>query len=159
MKRIYLLRHGKSEKRDAEKQDFERTLTPQGREDSARIGAEMKKASLIPDRITSSDAVRAMETARICAEECEYDEDVYDMELLYTASAEDYLEILRDTPDGLRSVLIVGHNPTIEEFNESLMGRYRKIKTSNLVWYDVEINNWNEMSFDVNVARTGMLVP
>lgn len=159
MKRIYLLRHGKSEPRDTDKPDFERSLIEEGNKDSAKIGKQMKKGSLVPERIISSSAVRAVETARICAEECGYDDDIYENEELYSASAEEYLEVLRSLPDGLRSAMIVGHNPTIEEFHEALIGRYKKTKTSNIIWYDVEIHTWNEMDFNVTVARSGLLVP
>lgn len=158
MKRVYLLRHGKAESRETEKDDFERTLIERGRVDAEKIGVQMKKDSLVPHIIISSEARRAVETARICAESLGFDGEVRKMRRLYSASEEDYIEILREQDNSTASVMLVGHNPTIEDFNQSIMGRYRKIKTSNLIWYDIEISAWNELNFEVTVAGSGMLL-
>ncbi len=159
MKRIYVLRHGKAEKGGGEGPDFERKLTDRGRENSKSIGAALKKSRWVPERILSSSAARALETAELCAKEAGYQDELQALEGLYSATEEDYVLTCRELPDGVDSVMIVGHNPTIEEFNEALTGKYRKLKTATLAWYDIEIGRWAELDFESTVSRSGMLLP
>ncbi len=159
MKRVYLFRHGKAEKRGEESTDFQRTLIEKGREDAARIGAELKRNKMVPEKILSSSAVRALESAQICATAANYGEDIEALERLYAASPEEYMDVLRSMPSSLKSVMLVGHNPEIEEFNEALMGTYRKLKTSYLIWYDIETEEWSDVEFSSEVLRSGLIVP
>ncbi|MFO7849547.1 MAG: histidine phosphatase family protein [Spirochaetia bacterium] len=159
MKRIYILRHGKTEKSTEDKPDYERALLDAGREESRQIGLKMKNAGIMPEEIISSAAKRALETARLCIESWSFEKDIEASEALYTASAQDYIEIIRTLPEALNSVMLVGHNPTIEEFNEVLSGNYIVVKPAHLLWYELDLRMWSNFESGVSPARTGCLTP
>ena len=72
MKIIYLVRHGKAESRDIDKSDFERILVKEGENISQRAAERLKKRKIIPALIITSPAPRALQTARIFAQEFGY---------------------------------------------------------------------------------------
>lgn len=65
MKRIYFIRH--AEAQSGGRSDFERELSPKGKEDAMRLGALLRSENLLPCLIVASSAVRALTTARIIA--------------------------------------------------------------------------------------------
>ena len=65
MKRIYFIRH--AEAQSGGRSDFERELSPKGKEDAMRLGALLRSENLLPRLIVASSAVRALTTARIIA--------------------------------------------------------------------------------------------
>ncbi|HEX8240707.1 MAG TPA: histidine phosphatase family protein [Allosphingosinicella sp.] len=114
MKKLTLLRHAKSGWDDAVSRDFDRPLNPRGRKAARTVGTEMKAQSLAFDRVLASPARRVIETL----EEVEAAYGVlrpdYDQRL-YLASTATLLEIVRATPDAVERLLLVGHNPGLEE--------------------------------------------
>jgi phosphohistidine phosphatase len=115
MSRLFLLRHARAAWAEPGDRDFDRPLTEEGRNESRIVGAMMLAKGYRPDRIVCSPARRALETWHGVAE-------VLDMkpseallsETLYAADAAGYLTIVRNNGAN-RSLLIVGHNPTIED--------------------------------------------
>jgi phosphohistidine phosphatase len=68
-KRLYLLRHAKSSWDDPALDDFARPLNKRGQRDAPFMGRRFREQSFAPDRIVSSPAERAYETARTIARE------------------------------------------------------------------------------------------
>ncbi|MGZ6793531.1 MAG: SixA phosphatase family protein [Mycobacteriales bacterium] len=109
MPTLVLLRHAKTEPHRAD--DISRVLDPRGRADAAAAGAWLRGQGLVPDRVVCSPAARTRETwerAAVGGPEPVHDERVYD------ATAEELLEVLRETPDGVGVLVLVGHNPGVE---------------------------------------------
>jgi phosphohistidine phosphatase len=114
MKSLTLLRHAKSGWDDPVTRDFDRPLNPRGRRAARTVGAEMKAQGLAFDLVLASPARRVIETlAEVAAGYGEIEPD-YD-ERLYLASAATLLDIVRHAPDGVQRLLLVGHNPGLEE--------------------------------------------
>ena len=114
MKSLTLLRHAKSGWDDPALRDFDRPLNPRGRRAARTVGAEMKARGLGFDLVLASPARRVTETldevaAGYGALAPEYDER------LYLASAAILLEFVRKAPDSAARLLLVGHNPGLEE--------------------------------------------
>jgi phosphohistidine phosphatase len=114
MKSLTLLRHAKSGWDDPVTRDFDRPLNPRGRRAARTVGAEMKAQGLAFDLVLASPARRVIETldevaAGYGALAREYDER------LYLASAVTLLDIVRHAPNGVGRLLLVGHNPGMEE--------------------------------------------
>ena len=114
MKTLTLLRHAKSGWDDPVERDFDRPLNIRGRRAARAVGREMKAQGLGFDRILASPARRVVETleeisATFGALAPEYDER------LYLASAATLIDIARGTPDEIGRLLLVGHNPGLEE--------------------------------------------
>jgi phosphohistidine phosphatase len=122
MKILTLLRHAKSGWDDPVTRDFDRPLNPRGRRAARTVGAEMKAQGLAFDLVLASPARRVIETlAEVAAGygglEPEYDER------LYLASPATLLDIVRHAPDRVDRLLLVGHNPGMEELALSLARR------------------------------------
>jgi phosphohistidine phosphatase len=114
MKILTLLRHAKSGWDDPVSRDFDRPLNPRGRRAAGVVGAEMKAQGLAFDLVLASPARRVVETLEEIAAAFGPLRPHSD-ERLYLASTATLLEIVRATPDSVDRLLLVGHNPGVEE--------------------------------------------
>jgi phosphohistidine phosphatase len=115
MKTLLVLRHAKSSWSDPARDDYQRPLNKRGRRDGPRMGELVREYGLIPDLVISSDAVRARLTAEAMAEAARYAGEVLLDQHLYLASPADILSLLRTVRENADTVMIVGHNPGLEE--------------------------------------------
>lgn len=122
MKReLLLLRHAKSDRDGRVDSDFERPLAKRGRKDAPRVGAWLRKQGLLPDLVLSSPAVRAGQTTAAVIESLELPaERVQFDERLYLADCQTLLEVLAAVPPRTARVLLVAHNPGLDELLECL---------------------------------------
>lgn len=111
---LLLLRHAKSDW-SVDTNDFSRPLKKRGRHAAKQIGIWLRDQNLVPDTILSSPATRALETAQRVCRQLNIAESaiVYDPRI-YEADAQALLDILK-TSCHKRRVLLVGHNPGLEE--------------------------------------------
>lgn len=116
MKReLLLLRHGKSDW-DSGVEDFHRPLKKRGRLAAQCIGLWLQEQQLIPGYILSSPAERALATAKKVCKTLDLDaQQIMQDGRLYLASYEQLLEVLQETPHSVQRLLLVGHNPGLEE--------------------------------------------
>lgn len=114
MKILTLLRHAKSGWDDPVSRDFDRPLNPRGRRAARTVGAEMKALGLTFGRALASPARRVVETLEEVEAEFGPLRPVYDQRL-YLASVPTLLEIVHGAPDAVERLLLVGHNPGLEE--------------------------------------------
>jgi phosphohistidine phosphatase len=122
MRTLYLLRHAKSSWDDPELPDRERPLAPRGVRDAKRIARHMRRLEIAPGLVLCSPAVRARQTLEpIEAKVPDAPVDVD--ERLYSASSETLLERVRAIPDEVASVLLIGHNPGVQELALLLASR------------------------------------
>ncbi len=121
MRRLILLRHGKSGWDDARLDDFDRPLAPRGLRDVPEMGRRLARRGQQPDLIISSAALRAISTARAVARELGYREDRIVTDAgLYHASPDTMLSFVRRAPDDIATVLLVGHNPGMTDLANQL---------------------------------------
>ena len=111
MRTLTLFRHAKSSWSDLTLGDFSRSLAPRGRKAAPRMGRFLAENDLIPDLVCCSTAVRALETLDLALAEWDPPPAVHHMERLYHAPAETLLEVVRETEDDTKSLMLVGHNP------------------------------------------------
>jgi len=121
MLRIYLLRHARAVWAEPGTRDFDRALDARGREDARALGLEMAAKDLRPDRVICSSAKRCRETWDLLAEALPVS-DVTFTETLYVEGQAGYLDIIQDLED-TGSVMLVGHNPMIEDTTAALLER------------------------------------
>ena len=145
MKTLLLMRHAKSSWDQDELTDFERPLNHRGQKDAPRMGRFLKQQNLIPDLIISSTAVRAATTATIVARMSGYEKGIHLTPALYESSLQDFLGVLEQIPDEVNSVLLVSHNPMLEEVTEYFSGSYSELPTAAIVHCQGEINSWSEI--------------
>lgn len=110
---LLLLRHAKSDW-PVDVDDFSRPLKKRGRRAAKQVGRWLHQQHLIPDTILSSPATRALATAQRVCRQLGIDESTIVCDLrIYEADAQTLLSILKTGCHG-RRVLLVGHNPGLE---------------------------------------------
>ncbi|MFN3688990.1 SixA phosphatase family protein [Salinarimonas sp.] len=159
MRRLILLRHAKSDWPHG-LDDHERPLAARGRRDAPRMGAYLAAEMLLPDLALVSSAARTRETWALVAPALGPVE-VREEPRIYEASSERLLGIVRETPDVVRTLMLVGHNPGMEDLAMGLVGhgdRYafarlrEKYPTCGLAVIDLAAERWSEA-----VPREGRL--
>ncbi len=145
MKTLYLLRHGKSSWKDETLPDVERPLNGRGRRASQTVGAFLKREKIIPDLVLSSSAIRARQTTDIVMETAKLRTDLRFDERIYEAGAQRLLEVVRQIEKSKKIVLLVGHNPGMEEFLTMLTGAVDTMPTGTLSKVVLSASNWADM--------------
>jgi phosphohistidine phosphatase len=130
-RRLVVLRHAKSEWPDGVA-DRDRPLAARGRREAPLAGRWLDEQLGTIDLVVCSPARRARETCVRVVEELVADPEVRVEERLYPGSPDDLLAVVRELPDEARTVLLIGHNPGLEELVEELAGRPCVMKTSSV---------------------------
>jgi phosphohistidine phosphatase len=112
---LYLLRHAKSSWSDPTLPDQERPLAPRGCRDAKRVSAHLVQLGIEPDLVLCSSAQRTRETLELIRPALGATASVLLEAELYAASADTLLERLRTVPEGVPSVLLIGHNPGLQD--------------------------------------------
>ena len=123
MKTLMLLRHAKSDWDSGVTDDFDRPLASRGGKAAKRMAVWMKSQRIVPDYVMCSSAVRARETMEILRHELTLNTALVKFERrLYLADVHELLAILGDLPNNVKSVMLVGHNPGLEDLLTYLCG-------------------------------------
>jgi phosphohistidine phosphatase len=154
MKTLLVLRHAKSSWSKPELADQDRPLNQRGKREAPRIGRLLRKEELLPELILSSPAKRARKTAEMVAEESGWSGEIIRMEAFYPGDPQAYIEALRALPDEPDRVMVVGHNPGLEELLETLTGESEPLPTAALAQVELPIQSWR----DLNEETEGKLV-
>ena len=147
MKRIVFVRHAKAEDGNY-KNDLNRKLRSQGKEDAEMISIALKGELIKPDLIISSHARRALKTARIYAKTLNYHKDqIQIIEELYEGISPDrFLRSIRKLDDSFKTVFIFGHNPTIYYLVSALLQSYNQdMPTCTTVGIDFDVKTWKDI--------------
>lgn len=119
---LWLLRHGKSD-RELAMADFDRPLKKRGKRAAEHIGEGLHQQHLIPDWIVSSPAKRAITTANIVHKALALDGlIVVQDKRLYQEGFESLKKVLAECPSEAKRVMLVGHNPELEDLLIYLAG-------------------------------------
>ncbi len=119
MKTLYILRHAKSDQGDGSIDDHDRPLNARGREAAPKMGAYLKAKGYKPDLILCSTARRTVETCNL-ARPALGDMTVAFEQGLYLAEARSILDRVRRLDDALGAVMVIGHNPGLEQLANGL---------------------------------------
>jgi phosphohistidine phosphatase len=133
MKTLYLVRHAKSSW-EFDLEDHERPLNERGLHDAPMVARNIKDEINVPDKIMSSDAVRANTTAMLYLKALEIDPSVLILDpKLYDFNGREVDKIVRGTSDEVNCLMIFGHNNAMT----SLVNK----------WGDLEIENVSTAAF------------
>ena len=122
----------------------------------------MDQNSLVPDKVLCSTARRAMETWDLVSDQIGDSVEVEIREDLYHASSRSLLHLIQDLPNSETTVLLVGHNPTLEELareltggghQESLLELDRKFPTGSLAVLDFAVDSWSKVRLGTGYLR------
>jgi phosphohistidine phosphatase len=144
-RRLLLLRHAKSSWDDPDLSDHDRPLAPRGRRAAKLIGSHLREKRIGISLVLCSSARRARETAELA----ELDGELLIEHELYGASPSQLLDRLRRVPEDAEVVILVGHNPTMQELAIELSGYSgelagRKFPTAALATFSIE-GSWREL--------------
>jgi phosphohistidine phosphatase len=156
MKRLYLLRHAKAVPADPALDDHARELTVKGMHDAAAMARYLRKNGFVPDLILSSTSARTRQTAELVLREIEAKADY--REALYLAEAGKILKAVQGAPQNAGGVMVVGHNPGLEDLagllaREPVRRKERarrdvleeKFPTAALAVLDFECEKWRDI--------------
>ena len=142
MKTLFILRHAEAV-RDASS-DFNRALTENGRREARSIAATIREQNLSFNCVFCSTAARTRETLQTIEEIVELNAQIGFEEKIYDARVEDLLEIIRRIKDECDAVLLIGHNPALEELIINLTGEMRQLWTATMARIELNAPKWND---------------
>ena len=151
MKQILLMRHAKSSWENPDLKDFDRPLAERGLNDAPEMGRYLRKIKFKPAYVISSPAQRArettllsMEAAKVGKEQVRWDEN------LYYGSVKDYVEAIQSASDEYERLMLVGHNPLMENTAGILTGAEHKtavrMPTAALLCLESFADSWKAVS-------------
>lgn len=156
------MRHAKTERDAPSGRDFDRALTERGWSDAERVGAELRDRGFAIDYAVCSPAVRAAET--LTAVQRGYGEisSTY-APAIYEAGVADLIEVIRDQDDTAGKLLLIGHNPGLQQLvlglavAGPLLDRIAEaFPTSAVAVLDLAADRWREI--ELNAATFTALI-
>ena len=145
MKTLLLLRHAKSSWKDSELRDFDRPLNGRGLNAAPIMGKFISKRKLTPELIISSPAVRARMTAALAMEGGELQSELRYDERIYEADMETLLKVVSQIDETAETVLLVGHNPGMQELVKALTGEEHEFPTATLAQISLKLDKWSSV--------------
>ncbi len=155
MKTLTLLRHAKSGWDDPVSRDFDRPLNAKGKRAAQTVGRHMRELRLEFDHVVASPAIRVGET--LDAIEAGYGRKLGPVweRRIYLASAATLLDVVHELPGGAERVLMVGHNPGLEDLVLMLVPEgadglralvEQKYPTATLAEMTLDVAGWDAVS-------------
>ncbi|WP_374730665.1 SixA phosphatase family protein [Aliirhizobium terrae] len=115
------MRHAQAVSSAASGRDFDRTLSDQGYAQAELVADKAIDLGYTPDCLVSSTAIRCRQTAEIVRRSVSESLDIEFVDALYNSTPETYATIIAGQSSNT-SVMLVGHNPTIDQLLEGLIG-------------------------------------
>jgi phosphohistidine phosphatase len=147
MKKLILLRHASAASGAASGRDFDRPLDQNGRTAARTMGTRMKQGEVRVELGLASPAARVAETLKELGEGLGALPETQQDERIYLASAETLLDLIRETDDNIGSLLLVGHNPGLQNLLATLTGDTSSFAfpTAGVAEIDLPVDRWADL--------------
>ncbi len=145
MRTLLVLRHAKSSWKHSDLSDHDRPLNKRGKREAPRIGRLLKLKRLSPSAILSSSAKRARRTAEDVAECSAFAGTVQLEPRLYLADPATIVDVVRRADPDAPRLMVVGHNPGLEQLVTRLTGETEPLPTATLAQIRLPIERWKEL--------------
>ncbi len=168
MKTIAILRHAKSSWDDPVERDFDRPLNAKGRRAAVTMGRHFRTADLAWDAVVASPAVRVIETLDGVEEGLERKLAPAFDKRIYMAGATTLMDVVSDVDDGADRLLLVGHNPGLEDLIFLLTpadgSAHRqavdvKYPTATYAEMEFDVDSWDDIDSDTPGRLTVLVRP
>lgn len=160
MRTLLLMRHAKSGWDDSGLRDHDRPLNARGESAAPRMGRLLAELGRVPDRVLSSTAVRARRSAELLVEAAGIAvTKLHLLEDLYLAPPSVILEAVARRGGDADTLLVVGHNPGIEELVASLARHPEACPTATIAAFRLGIDGWEEAMLDMEAEELGIWRP
>ncbi len=153
MRRLILFRHAEAV-HSARYRDHERPLTETGRKDAAHAGRRLAEPALPIDLVLVSDSLRTRETWDHARNALNEAPDTRFERKIYEAERHDLMEMVREQPDSVKTLILVGHNPSLADFaihfagrgeHEALKRLAKGFPTSAIALFEIEGGDWRKL--------------
>ena len=162
---LYLLRHAKSSWDDPTLADRDRPLAPRGRKATRLICRYLAENAIHPELILCSPSTRTRQTLEGIESALGKSPRLEVEPGLYGASADELLRRLQRVPDGIGSVMVIAHNPGLEELatmlartGDALAALHEKFPTGALATLVVS-DEWRDLATCRGRAQRLRLAP
>lgn len=155
MKLLGLFRHAKSDWNDARLRDFDRPLNERGRKGAALMGVHIFEYGVRWGRVLASPAARVTQTIEIAGEAAHSTPPIIWDRRIYLANSATLMDVLREQQDDPASIIMVGHNPSLEDLifdlvpddGQNPLREIVEIKfpTAAFAVLELDIENWAEI--------------
>jgi len=154
MKTLFLLRHAKSSWENTGIEDYDRPLNARGQRAAMVMGVYFAQQQIRPDLILCSSARRTLETLDQVRPRIPGKPELKIEKELYLASATELHKRLKKVDGDVGSVLLIGHNPGLEDLARVLFGKRQseaterlsaKYPTGGLATFTADIASWKEL--------------
>lgn len=149
MKELFVIRHAKSDWGTPSLKDIDRPLNERGYSDAYFMSQWFLKNKKLPEKILSSTATRALNTALIFARTFEFKMPGFSLEKkIYECSFDTFLEVIRSQPGEVNSIAVFCHNPTITEFCNRMIKDFfiDNVPTCGVIGIKFSVNGWREIA-------------
>jgi phosphohistidine phosphatase len=144
MKTLLLLRHAQTSTFSPTGRDFDRPLVEAGRHAASLVGQLLLRKQLAPAVVISSPAARARETAELVCEAAQLVVQTRFDERIYEARPEQLSAVVSEVEGGAQMILLVGHNPGLQELLARLTGEHAPMLPATLARIDLDIDEWGQ---------------
>ena len=138
------MRHAKAESATLQFSDEDRALTPKGVDDAKKLATKLVKKDIEFDLILTSPAIRAITSAQIIANRLDQKQSLRVEKKLYQADSTSLLAIVGKLHKKIKSILLVGHNPELEDFAAYMTGESVSMQTCSLIEFTFELKDWKD---------------
>ena len=145
MKTLFLLRHAKSSRADQSIEDFDRPLNDRGLAAAKDVGRFLASVSTPPQLIISSPSLRTRQTIEIVLSAAGLQSELEFEDRIYEASVSDLLNVVVAVRDEIAVLMLVGHNPGMEDLLGRLTGEKREMATATLAKIVFNQDGWNDL--------------
>ncbi|MGB0424269.1 MAG: SixA phosphatase family protein [Flavobacteriales bacterium] len=151
---LHLIRHAKSDWKQADMSDHDRPLNKRGNRDAPLAAERFIKSHGVPDCWMSSTAQRAITTAGYFSKEAKMDVDkIRFSQRLYLPSYQTLITAINSIDNKHQSVVIFGHNPGHSLLASILTGQDFEMPTCSIVSIEFELDSWELVSADTGVLK------
>jgi phosphohistidine phosphatase len=143
-RQLILIRHTKSSWNDFSLPDFDRPIKKDRIDDAKNMAAKLKSLGIKPDLIICSPAKRTRQTAEYFCDKLKYDSSHIQFDKrIYESSAEEILQVTNEIEAKNKTVLLIGHNPSLTHFvNLFIENKIDDLPTTCVAWLEFESDNW-----------------
>lgn len=159
MKTLFLLRHAKSSGKDESLPDFERPLNRRGKRAAQTLGQYLRANEIGVELILSSTAVMARETVERMIKAAKLSTEVRYDQRIYGASVDRLAEVVSQIEDARRVVMVVGHNPGLQELLSFLTGKIEPVPTGALAKLSSRATKWNTLASEQKSSLEWLMKP
>ena len=145
MKTLIMLRHAKSSHEDGSLKDIDRPLNERGIADAKLIGGLIRKKRIQPELILASAAERVRQTADLVLKAARLNVEVTFDKRIYEASDRVLFKIIREINDSSNAVMLIGHNPGLEDLLEELTGEAIRLPTAAVAVVELTVEQWTKV--------------